>query len=621
MLVALLCQGGIARAEGPAATLEPVVVLGTRVPTSLRQSSDGITVVTREEIDWMAPATGVDLFRQVPGLQVDQLGGPGGVGSVYIRGSDPNHVLVLVDGVRVNDPTTSRGGGFDLSGLDPSQIERIEVLRGAASSIYGADAMGGVINIVTRKGAQGFGASAGYGALGYRSARASVASGNARLSLSTLRDGRDTDGSSLALAQLGASTRFVAGDAGSITLDARHVKRKSSNFPDDSGGQLLAVYRALERHDGSETSLGARGSWDFDSWTVHVAATRYGRSEDIVSPGVAAGERNPLGVPSSIARTDFRRSGVLANAVRHLAGGSEVTAGGEYLQERGASQVLYELFGTSIPATFDLKRITRSGFVELKWLARTNLVVRAGLRRDAVSGNGARTSPSVGVRYDWPSIKASFKASFAEGFKPPSFFALGLPVALGGNPELRAERSKGGSIGYEQRFQDGTAFVSAALFKTAYTDLVTFDNEANRLVNAGRVDIRGVELEGSTFLGASVRLKAHFTRLLSHVAESDEPLRQRPGRRAGTDVQWSIDERSSLDWRIEYVAAVFDSSVPTGNVMLPTSVRHDVAYVLRFNRQFRSTLALDNVFDRQNFAYVGQPAAGRRVRLTLEMGF
>ena len=84
----------------------------------------------------------VDLFRQVPGLQIDQLGGPGGLSSVYIRGSDPNHTLVLIDGVRVNDPTNARGGGYDLSNLDPSNIERVEVLRGAASSVYGADAMG-----------------------------------------------------------------------------------------------------------------------------------------------------------------------------------------------------------------------------------------------------------------------------------------------------------------------------------------------------------------------------------------------------------------------------------------------------------------------------------------------
>ncbi len=621
MLLTSLCQAGVPRAEDVPAMLESVVVSATRVPTTLSQSTDGITVVTREELDRMAPATGVDLFRQIPGLQIDQLGGPGGVSSVYIRGSDPNHVLILIDGIRVNDPTNSRGGGFDLSGLDPTNIERIEVLRGAASSVYGADAMGGVINIVTRKGAGDFAASASYGGLGYRSARASGSRGSDfNVSLSTLHDGRDADGSSLAITEFGASAT-LATMIGSIKFDARHGQRKSTSFPDDSGGLLLATYRTLERRDGSDTNLGAHGQWDFDAWTINVAATRYTHVDNIVSPGVAPGERNPVGVPSSTSHTDFQRSNLLANALIHVSGGSEITVGGEYQHEHGASQVLYALFDTSIPVAFDLRRSTRSGFVELKWLLATDLVVRTGLRRDAVSGNGARTSPSVGVRYDLRSIRASIKANYSEGFKPPSFFAVGLPVTLGGNPDLRAERSRGGSIGYEQRFWGGRAFASVTLFKTAYTDLVTYNNEANSLVNAGHVGIRGAEFEGSMALGTSVQLRLHFTRLLSQVSDSNEPLRQRPAREGGINLNWSIDGGLSLDWRIKYVADVFDSSVPTGNVTLPTSVRHDVAYVIRFNRHLRCALAVDNVFDRQNVAYVGQPAVGRRVRFALESLF
>lgn len=617
-----LWHAGMAAAQAEPATLETVLVTGTRVPTTLREGTDGITVVTREALDRMAPATGVDLFRQVPGLQIDQLGGPGGLGSVYIRGSDPNHVLILIDGVRVNDPTNSRGGGFDLSGLDPSQIERIEVLRGAASSVYGADAMGGVINITTRKGVAGLTGALGYGGLGYRSARASASIGNAfSVNVSRLRDGREADGGALDLTQIGASATVFTVARGSLTFDLRYGQRKSSSFPDDSGGLLLATFRTLERHDGHDTSLGARGRWEFEDWTLNAAATDYAHVDDIVSPGVAPGERNPVGVPAANSHTDFRRSNLLANAVLHLRGGSEIAVGGEYQREHGTSQVLYTLFGNAIPVAFDLKRATRSAFAELKWLAATDLVVRAGWRHDAVSGNGARTSPSVGVRYNLPSLDASLKASYSEGFKPPSFFALGLPAALGGNSELRAERSKGGSIGYEQRFWDGKGSASMALFKTTYKDLVTYDNESNQLVNAGRVAIRGAEFAVSMPIGSSVRSTFAFTRLLTHVADSDEPLRQRPGRRGGMELTWSIDERSSLNWRVEVVADVFDSSVPTGNVMLPIVVRHDIAYVVRIAPQLRVSMALDNVFDRQNQSYVGQPAPGRRARVALDATF
>jgi len=169
----------------PSISLDQVTVISTRVPSTLGQETGSLTVMTRGQIERMGVATGADLLRQVPDVQVDQLGGSGGMSWAYIRGSDPNHVLVLVDGVRVNDPTNSPGGGFDLSSIDPSEIERIEVLRGAASSIYGADAMGGVINIITRKGEPGGTASAAAGGLGYRALSAGTtlqASGGSWLS-------------------------------------------------------------------------------------------------------------------------------------------------------------------------------------------------------------------------------------------------------------------------------------------------------------------------------------------------------------------------------------------------------------------------------------------------------
>lgn len=621
-LSALLANCGIAAAQPAPSTLEPVLITGTRVPTTLREGTDNITVVSREALDRMVPATGADLFRQVPGLQIDQLGGPGGLASVYIRGSDPNHVLILIDGVRVNDSTNSRGGGFDLSGLDPGRVERIEILRGAASAIYGADAMGGVINIVTRRASPGLAAGISYGGLGYRSARASGSMGNVvSAGVSTLRDGREADGGALALTQLDGSVKLPSTANGSVVLDLRHSRRESSSFPDDSGGIQLATLRTLERHDGSDTSLGAKGRWEFDAWTLNATASSYRHVDDIVSPGVAPGERNPVGVPSSASRTSFMRTNLLVNGVVHLPGGSELAVGGEYQREHGISQVLYTLFGTAFPVDFDLTRVTRSAFAELKWLAAKDLVVRAGLRHDGVRGNGSHTSPSIGARYDLRAIDASLKASYSEGFKPPSFFVLGLPAALGGNPSLRAERSKGGSIGYEQRFWEGRGVASMSVFQTIYRDLVTYDSLANQTVNAGRVDIRGAEFELSVPIGSSVGSTLAFTRLLTRVGDNGEPLRQRPGRRASMDLIWGIDEASSLDWRVEVVADVFDSSVPTGSLTLPTSIRHDVAYVLRLTPKMRVSATLDNVFDRRNQSYIGQPAPGRRLRLALDAAF
>jgi iron complex outermembrane receptor protein/vitamin B12 transporter len=393
----MVAAGAALAQEQPAAqALDKVEITGSRVPLTMHELPESISEITRADIQRLGPATGVDLFRHVPGLQIDQLGGPGGLSSVYIRGSDPNHVLVLVDGVRVNDSTNSRGGGFDMSSLDPSSIERIEVLRGAASSIYGAEAMGGVINIVTRNGLDATGLQAGGGAgIGgqdFRSANARMSAGapNMRMSVnaSKLKDGNDIEGGELDFSQVGAAAKWRIDPTAFLNLELRHNERKSSSFPDDSGGIELAKLRTLERKQSSETSLGIRGRRALDASTLNFAATTYRHIEDIVSPGVAPGVRSAVGVPSSVSGTDYRRSNATANGVVHLGGEDQLAVGVEYQRERGANRTSYTFFGRLIPVDFELTRNTRSAFSELKWQPLQDLTVRAGLHYDDVGGVG-----------------------------------------------------------------------------------------------------------------------------------------------------------------------------------------------------------------------------------------
>jgi outer membrane cobalamin receptor len=123
-------SGQVQAQAPPSTTLEPVIVSSSRIPTSLAEAPESVTVITREQIDAEQPMSVIDVLRQIPGLHIDQPGGRGGVSSVYLRGSDPNFTVVLIDGVKVNDPTNSRGGSFDFSTLDPDHIERIEIISG-----------------------------------------------------------------------------------------------------------------------------------------------------------------------------------------------------------------------------------------------------------------------------------------------------------------------------------------------------------------------------------------------------------------------------------------------------------------------------------------------------------
>jgi len=132
--------------------LPPVIVSASRIPSPPGETVTSTTVIGKAEIEAKQPVSLTELLRNVPGVHIDQNGGRGGVASIYTRGADPNFTLLLVDGIQMNDPLNSRGGSFNLSNLDVAGIERIEIVRGPLASVYGSAAIGGVINIITRRG-------------------------------------------------------------------------------------------------------------------------------------------------------------------------------------------------------------------------------------------------------------------------------------------------------------------------------------------------------------------------------------------------------------------------------------------------------------------------------------
>ena len=434
------------------------------------------------------------------------------------------------------------------------------------------------------------------------------------MSASTLRDGLESEGGRIKLNQVALAGRASMSATSYVEVDLRHVERQSSAVPDDSGGVELAEIRTLEQRESRATTLGMRGVADVDGWTLTLEGTGFERRESIDSPGVAPGVRSDFGLPASKSTTRFRRTGALLNAVRHIQGGNELALGAEYQQENGTSSTVYDLFGMLVPADFDLRRRTRSAFAELKWLVTGDMIVRAGIRHDSIQGSGSHVSPSIGVRYNAPRLDGKFNASYSAGFKPPSFFALGLPPPFGGNPGLKAEHSKGGSLGYEQRL-GAAGSASAAVFRRRYSDLITFDNTSNQLVNADRVDVKGAEFALQVQANEVTTFQAHYTRLISHVVPSGEPLRQRPGRRAGAQLSLKLREGASLVWRVEYADEIFDSSMPTGGALLRSYLRNDLAFTYAITKQVNLTAAIDNVTDRNNQWYVGASTQGRRARI------
>src|SRR6267142_6044115 len=164
LLVLLIPAGMLTAQELPPRDLDPVVITATKLETRAEQLGASVTVVPGDDVQRYHYETVEDVLRTVPGVEVRRLGGYGKLSTISIRGANPNQVQVLVDGVRVKSPTT---GQADLSDISPDLIDRIEVIRGPQSTLYGADAIGGVVNIITKKGKGPFSGSIEGGAGNY----------------------------------------------------------------------------------------------------------------------------------------------------------------------------------------------------------------------------------------------------------------------------------------------------------------------------------------------------------------------------------------------------------------------------------------------------------------------
>jgi len=630
----------LAQEDGAGISIETpaVEVTAYRLPTLLSETTQGVSVITREQIEDRNPATAVDLMKDVPGVYVDQVGGPGGVASIHIRGSDPEHVLVLIDGVRVNDPMLSRGGSYDLSSLDLADVERIEVIRGSGSAIYGADAMGGVVNIVTRRGkGDGVTGSAGIegGGQDYARAAGSISGGSDKVRFSAnasgLRDGETEDGSTIDLKTFSGSLSYNPSDGNNVGLFARHNDRDSSSFPDFSGGILYAQDRTLEQRDATETVYGADVNLrPKESLDLKLGFSRYERDEDINSPGVAFGPNPPFFVPPSVSSTDFTRDTFLASALAQLPLDSELVLGYEYMDEDGVNDSViifppFPLFPGAptgpTPTDFSLDRKTDSVFAELKSVPVQDLTVQLGIRYDSPSDLASETSPSAGIRYDFVNTGTTLKAHYSEGFRPPSFFALGDPLV--GNPDLQSETSKGYEIGLEQILADGKLRLNLNAFWTDYKNLIDYDptiGPFGSLVNRGEVEIDGTEF-GVLFQALNnLQFDLTYTYVKSDIVNSTDVLRNRPENKAVLSIRYFPTSAWRLAWTTLYVGEFFDSSVPTGDVTMDGYTLTDISAEYTRNR-ITLAFAIDNLFDEDYQEFVGFVNPGIRGRVGVSARF
>lgn len=611
--LAALCAAAAHGAGNPA--IENVLVTGTLAPQEALTAS--VSVLDSEQIRALNKTRVADLLKTLPGLLVEEQGGPGGLSAVSIRGGEANFTLVMVDGVAVNDPTNARGGSFDFSNINPDTVDRIEVVRGAQSAIYGSDALAGVINIITRQPAQGHHqqARAEWGQHDYANASASALGAEGALDyvveLASRDDGEPEPGSTRNTDNANLRLGWQVSESQQLRFGYRYLDGKRTSYPEQSGGEQYALFDALDDSHYTQDVLSMDWGAQLSSrWRSTVTASRFEQQEDYTSPGIFP----YFEVPPNAADTKFTRDQLRWINTVQIATGYEANIGADYRRDDGNSDGYLEFFGERAPTDFALQRDTRGVFADLVATPLEALLLHTSLRYDDPDDFDSETSWQAGAKYHL-GAGVTAAANWGEAYKLPSFFALGH--ALVGNPDLQPEQGESADLGLAWEANDALT-LGATAFNNDFRDLVDFDNDTFRNVNRKHVQTSGVELQAQWWPLESLSLRNQATYTDIDVKNEDTVLTGRPNWTASVVASWQIAAQwqTALDYL--YGGQQWASSRHTGEqVTAELDAYHRVDWVLQWQLApaWQLQFAVDNVLDERYQTAVGFNAPQRQVRL------
>jgi vitamin B12 transporter len=604
-----------------------IVVTATRIETPAREVGSSLTVVDGTEIDRSRQPILFDALRTVPGLALLQTGGPGAAASAFVRGANSEHLLVLLDGVEVNDPMNP-SRSFDLAHLAAGRIERVEVLRGPQSPLYGSDALGGVINILTRKGSgpARFSLTAQGGA--GRTAAAALEGGGSTgaIDYSFVLSRYSTEGVSAASSAYAGNTEkdgyrnmtfsgragLVLGRGAEADLIVRAVDTASDldSFGGPGGDDPNSVqkYRSLFVRGQGRVILAG------NAWEQRIGLSYVGARRDNDNPVDAAH-------PSDSDHGTFRSSLLKLDWQNNifLSPDHTLTFGLDLSRENGSSEYTYVSAWGASDSPFPARTEDIAGFyAQDKIRIGGAFYAAVGARYDHHSRAGAALTFRIAPAVVLDSVGLKLKASYGTAFKAPSLYQLyAEPTLWGpiGNADLAPERSAGWDAGIEKSFGAGAVTAGLTYFRNDFRNLIDY-NFSLGYVNIGRARTRGIEAAGEVRPGDRFGLRLAYTRLEAVDLDSGAPLMRRPNDLFSAVADWTPGRR----WTI-YVSATYTGTredreyvgFDAWNVTLPAYTLADAAVSYRISRRWQVFVRADNLFDARYEPVFGYGAPGRRL--------
>lgn len=586
--------------------LDEITISANKNETSLLNTASSVTIISSKQIELKQSSTVVDLLKDVPGVTISQQGGTGKLSSVFMRGANSNFVLVMIDNVEVNDPSSAQNA-FDFSSLQVSDIERIEIVKGPQSTLYGSEATAGIINILTKTGSgkpsytvQGEGGSNNH-YKGSISANGQINEVNYLANFSKLQtdavssirgnnfenDGYTNNSGFLKLGydideNLGFNISYKYVDT-ETDLDQAEKDGDDPNFNSDLTSHLL--------------NMNFRGLFLNGKWESTLRGSYFGNE-------INALDKFDNNHPATSSTSNYVGSRVSFNWQNNfrIVENNLMTLGIDSKSDQAKSNYHSESMFGPFDSNFPEENIRTTGIYLQDLVTFQNFSATVGYRFDDNEKFGSVSTYRIAPMYFIKSIGTKIKATYGTGFKAPSLFNLFAPFY--GNSELKPEKSIGWDIGLDQFLFKNNVFIGVTYFDMKFEDMLGF-NENFQSININEAETNGIELSLNIQNISGFSINASYTYNETYNTStselSEEQLIRRPKNQFAINMNYQLN-KINLGLNVSHSGEKFDndfSTFPSSRVTLDAYTLVNLNATYNFTEYLRLFGRVENLLDEE----------------------